>query len=126
MSVQVLGANELIRKFKTCEPKLVKKTLTKLTRAAGKILRKLAKSFVPIRSGDLRDAILLKAAKRKVGRVATNVIISGIAYAPSTEFGNSVQEADDFLKRAAEAGKDEVFNILITGIKAGILANMKG
>lgn len=72
-SIDVEGAPELARTLATMEPRVAKKLTRKAMREASKLVKDDAKRRVPVDSGKLKRAIVVRALKRSRSRFGTQV-----------------------------------------------------
>jgi HK97 gp10 family phage protein len=94
VSIKLLGAEDLLARLKTLEPKLAKKVLRQSIRAGAKLVLEDVKARAPVRSGLVRSKLRVRAARRKKDRIAINVTtaegdyVGKTFYAPMVELGH--------------------------------------
>jgi HK97 gp10 family phage protein len=112
-----------------------KKFFIAVFRKSGNIIKKKAKSLVPVDEGILKKAIkvFVTGAGRKFGFVTIGVKIpkgeqwdDGPIYGQNVEFGTSTQAASPFMRPAFDQTKNEVRASMISGAKAIVARAIKG
>lgn len=73
--LRIEGADEILRALKEVEPKFAKKAVRKAMRVGLKPMLTAARSNAPVKTGRIKKAIRIKAAKRKRNRVGVRIAI---------------------------------------------------
>lgn len=127
VSGTISGLEPLLKKLKTLEPKIAKKVLRQSLRAGAKIIQTAAKAKAPVKSGQLRKAIKVRAQKRtRRGTIGVNVSVGEkdfageVFYGSFIEFGSSKMPARPFMKPAFQENKAAALQVIQDGIAAGI------
>jgi len=123
---KITGVDKIVRKLKSVEPSIQQKALRKATRAGAKVIQAEAKALVPVDTGALKDAIKVKAGKRKKGRISTLVQVGqgdfkgDTFYGGMIEFGTSKMPARPFMTPAYESKGEEARDAAIDALNRAL------
>jgi hypothetical protein len=114
--------DEITPFFDSLEKSELRRASQKATRAAAKIVRDETFELAPMKSGALRMAIKVKAAKRRKYFIAYNIIISRDAmwkwYAPAVDLGHKTKSgtivpSKDFMSEGLEEREAAVIQRIV-------------
>jgi HK97 gp10 family phage protein len=124
---KVTGVDKVVRKLRQFEPKVQRQAVSKATRAGAKLIQAEAKANVPVDTGALKEAIKVRAPKkRKKGKVATLVQVGAgdfkgdTFYGGMIEFGTSKMTARPFMTPAFETKGAEARDVAIAELGRAI------
>lgn len=123
MARSVIGIPELKKAFESLEPKLRNKVLRTELRKAAKVMAAEVKARSPVESGKLKASVKVRSTKRKKGRVAIQVEVTGghpDAIVGFTEFGRAGQQPNPFIRTSFAEKEPMVKADLLAAIKEGI------
>lgn len=131
-TITIKGADEIQRLLSELEPKLQRKVIRQALRKAAKPIQSAAKADAPTKTGRLRKAIKIRAAKRKKGTIGINVAIAdrdftgAKFYGAFENYGTSRGiEQRRFMNRAADSEGPRSAESAQLEIAAGIDREMK-
>lgn len=126
-----LGDDELAKDMAQLEPKIQRKVLRQAFRAEAKEIAKIAKSLVPVETGELKKSIKVRAMKRSRVRVGY-VVMAGIGIDPdkrnkamAVEFGTKDRAATPYLRPAHDQRKDRALKNIADELGKRIDKEMK-
>jgi len=126
-TIELRGADELLKGLQELEPAIAKKILRTAMRQAATPILEEAKRRVPILTGQLRKSLKIRAIKRNnKGRIG--VVISTekgffkgeTFYGAFLEFGTKKMPAKPFIRPAFEANKARAVRIVELALKLGL------
>jgi HK97 gp10 family phage protein len=117
---KVAGVDKVVRNLKSLEPKIQAKAVRKATRAGAKVLAAEVKEIAPVDTGELRDSIKVKDARRRRRGQLMTVVKAGAgkvkgvqAHGPAVEFGTSRKPPVPFMAPALDAKGGEARDVAI-------------
>jgi HK97 gp10 family phage protein len=132
-SFTVDGVEEVVRKLQSIEPKLQKQALRKAVREGAKVIQREAEANVPVDTGQLREAIKIRAPKkRKKGRISTLVQVGkgdfrgDTFYGAMIEYGTSKMPARPFMTPAYESKGEAAKNVAVAEIEKALDRIIRG
>lgn len=123
---RITGIAEIDRALRELEPKIAKKVLRQACRKALKPVKDAAQANAPVKSGQVKKAIKVKAGKRRRDQIRLDVTIGAgdfvgkQFYGSFLEFGTESIEAREFLRRAYESQQEQARRIAQAEILKGI------
>jgi HK97 gp10 family phage protein len=88
--------------------------------AGGRVIRDEAKLAVPVDTGELRDAIVVRRVRGRAGEAVVGFLKPTSRRAHLTEFGTSKASARPFMRPALDAGARAAINAIARAMKIGI------
>ncbi len=122
----ITGIKEIDRALKALEPKVAKKVIRQSIRAALKPIRDEIKGEVPLKTGLLRSAIKVRAAKRSRVSIGVVVIIGrgdfkgDTFYGAFQEYGTSTMPGKHFMRKVFDRESNEARAQIEKGVRDGI------
>lgn len=126
MAIRVEGLRQLHDKLNTLDRKRIKPTLRKALRAGAKLVLADARKRTPVRSGNLRKSLRIRATpgKRK-GTVSVSVITGNSSnmftgttyYGGMVHFGTKHQKAQPWLEEAFKSKQMQALQGIIRKLK---------
>lgn len=126
IDISLLGDKKLEKSFKKIELKLQKKIFKAAVKDAAKPILALAKSYVPVDTGKLKDSIKLKAGTGKRGTIGVRIETGtraqlGISADDKFFYPTVVEyKHKSYLRRAIDSDPDGVRRAIARNIKAAI------
>jgi len=127
VKIEITGADDIIKALDELGSKVEKKILRQAMRKGLKPLLDEAKSRAPVDTGNLRDSLVIRAAKsRKRGTIALEVRpnerkFDGEHYYPAqVEYGTSDTEPNPFMAEAFSSAGETAKDVALDEIKRGI------
>ena len=125
--IHLHGAEQLLASLRSFEPKLAKKVLRNAMREAARPILEEAKRLVPVDTGELRDSLVIRAAKR-VRKGSVGVVVQtergffkgDTYYGAFVEFGTKNMAARPYLRPAFDSRKEEAAMVAQQLIASGI------
>lgn len=127
--LEVQGAKEIEKVLDDLPDKMREKTVMNATRAGARVIRDEAKSRVPVRTGELRDAITVKTVK-KSKRSGEDLVKVGFEKPTSrrahlTEYGTVHSPAQPFMRPAIDSAAKRAIEKIGKSLASGAARNAK-
>lgn len=133
-TIVIKNLDEVVNLLKSLDPKVAKPAMRKAMRKGCKVFQKQAQSLCPVRTGALRDSLVVRAGKRSRRFFSVNVTtgndkdrqFSGETfYGAFVEMGTSKRPATPFLRPAFDEKQAQVQDIVRNEL-ANALNGVKG